>query len=163
MTGACDEKGRGGYRRWPVIGLAVFGLMGAALWWSYSKSISPEFQASREIAQAKEVLRRFQAEIEPESLRAWALPYLEEPKSLMNNVEIAPPFEISHLVGKYPISVVTDTGTGSRFVCLWIQMGGFGPFESILVGSTNATVSPSPQRGIRLEWTRGIYYKLDYL
>jgi hypothetical protein len=106
------------------------------------------------------VLERFEKAIDPEKLRAWALPYLRD-EGATNNSDIIPPKEISHLVGSKGY-VEEGTKPGSRFVCLWIQAGGFGPYESILVGAPNAKHLPPLPPGILIKWRDGIYYRVFY-
>jgi hypothetical protein len=106
------------------------------------------------------VLERFEKAIDPEKLRAWALPYLRD-EGATNNSDIIPPKEISHLV-HFTVMVDGSGTTGPRFVWLWIQMGGFGPYEAILVGAPDAKIDPPPLPAILIKWRDGIYYQVFY-
>jgi len=139
---------------WLGLTILIGGIIAGVWWWNYWSS--PE----RDLDRGKQVLEQFEKAIDPEKLRAWALPYLSD-ESATNLSIIIPPKQISHLIGEYPVQVLEDTGTGSRFVCLCIQMGGFGPYARIEVGATNATVSQARQYGVRIKWRDGIYYLLD--
>jgi hypothetical protein len=141
-----------------LLALTLF-IVGGLWWWNYWTA--PETQLRRDTARGKKVLEQFEKAIDPEKLRSWALPYLQD-KGTKNNATIVPPKEISHLIGHYPIDIMENSNTGMRFVYLWIRMGGFGPFEAIMVGNTNSTAAPSPPPCILMKWRDGIYYALGY-
>ncbi len=109
-------------------------------------------------------MERFEKAIDPEKMRAWALPYLTD-KNTTNNAIILPPKEISPLIAQHPPQVLEDARTRQRSLCVWIRVGGgFGPFERIIVSATNAMIEVDESRPswIQIKWREGIYYQLYY-
>jgi len=146
---------------WLVLLVFVLAVVAGVRWWNYWTS--PETQRHRDTIRGKQVLELFERAIDPDKLRAWALPYLSDERPT-NNSTIVPPKEISHLIGGHAIQVLESTRTGRRSVCLWLQMGGFGPYERIVVGATNATIETDQSRPswIQIKWRDGIYYQVSY-
>ncbi len=140
--------------------LALAIVVGVLTWRSWS---SPKAQLDKETTRAKQILERFEDAIDPEKLRAWALPLLTG-DSAKTNATITPPDKIRHLVGDHSAQIFEDSRSHQRFVCLWIHLGGFGPYERIVVGSTNATIDAEQSRPswVQLKWRDGIYYQRWY-
>ena len=99
--------------------------------------------------------------IDPEEVRAWAMPYLTN--TLTAGDPPMPPVRIARALRVERVSAGVSS-TGNRGVSLWIQEGGFGPYERIMVGERTSTISTQGMKpsSVRIKWRDGIYYAVDF-